>query len=584
MPTLPTAPTAASRLRLEIDAPANLKALLERHLDVSRLAQLSDADAPDEVEIQRLLAATPAQVRELLKTEGYFEPNIVLQRTAGAQMRVRLRVEPGVRVRVRQVTVRIQGPLADRLAAADREASALSAGMASAGSLREGSPFRNPDWSQTKLAWLTRLQSAGYASATLIDSRAGVDVASAAAQLEAVLDSGPLFLAGPLQIEGLHHHASATVQILAGFGPGRPLTESTLLDFQERLQRAGLFEAVTVTFDARAEPAGATTVQVPVVVQLHELPLQQATVGVGTSDASGPRASVEHLHRRPFGWALTASHKLAWGRDVQRVSSDWLTHPGTGFTRYLLGLQMDRERSDTDSVRSARVRLGRTQDTPTIERLVFVEWLASRQSVGSITLNDAQALSANLHGVLRRLDNVLLPTRGFSLSMQLGAGQARSAQAESGPFARLQARLTGYLPLPGEWHAQARLEVGQVFKRAAVDVPDALGFRAGGDDSVRGYAHRSLAPQLQGHVVSGQVLLTASAEVARPLSPNLPNVWGAVFVDAGRAAQSWGDYRAAVGYGVGVRWRSPIGPLRVDLAWGDELQKARLHLTAGVTF
>ena len=577
---MPTASATPIQLRLEIDAPANLKALLERYLDVSRLAQLSDADAPDEVEIQRLLAATPAQVRELLKTEGYFEPNIVLQRTAGAQLRVRLRVEPGVRVRVRQVAVRIQGPMADRLAAADRGASALSAGMASAGSLREGSPFRNPDWSQTKLAWVTRLQSAGYASATLIDSRAAVDVASAAAQLEAVLDSGPLFLAGPVQIEGLNYHASATVQNLAGFGPGRPLTETTLLDFQERLQRAGLFEAVTVTFDARAETAAAT----PVLVQLHELPLQQATVGVGTSDASGPRASIEHLHRRPFGWALTASHKLAWGRDVQRASSDWLTHPGPGFTRYLLGAQIDRERSDTDSVRSARLRLGRTQDTPNIERLAFVEWLASRQSVGDTTLNDAQALSANLHAVYRRLDNVLLPTRGFSLSMQLGAGQARSVQAESGPFARLQARLTGYLPLPGDWHAQARLEFGQVFKRAAVDVPDALGFRAGGDDSVRGYAHRSLAPQLTGHVVSGQVLLTASAELARPLSPNLPNVWGAVFVDAGRAAQTWGDYRAALGYGVGVRWRSPIGPLRADLAWGDELRKARLHLTAGVTF
>ena len=563
-----------------IDAPAPLKALLERHLDLSRLAQLSGTDAPDEIEIQRLLVATPTQVRELLKTEGYFEPNITLQRPVGAQLQVRLRVEPGVRVRVAQAAVRIQGVLADRMAARDAEATSLSAGMGSAGSLREGSPFRNPDWSQTKLAWLTRLRSAGYADASLTESRATVDVASATARLEAVLDSGPLFLAGPLQIEGLNHHDQATVQNLAGFGPGRALTESTLLDFQERLQRAGLFEAVTVTFDPKVEAANAT----PVLVQLHELPLQQATVGLGTSDASGPRASLEHLHRRPFGWAMTASHKLAWGRDVQRVSSDLLTHPGPGFTRYLLGLQIDRERSDTDSVRSARLRLGRTQDTPNIERLAFVEWLASRQSVGDTTLNDAQAVSANLHMVLRRLDNVLLPGRGFSLSMQLGAGQARSVQADSGPFARLQARVTGYLPLPNDWHAQARLEMGQVFKRASVDVPDALGFRAGGDDSVRGYAHRSLAPQLQGHVVSGQVLLTASAEVARPLSANLPNVWGAVFVDAGRAARTWGDYRAAIGYGVGVRWRSPIGPLRADLAWADELHKARLHLTAGVTF
>jgi len=61
-------------------------------------------------------------------------------------------------------------------------------------------------------------------------------------------------------------------------------------------------------------------------------------------------------------------------------------------------------------------------------------------------------------------------------------------------------------------------------------------------------------------------------------------VWGAVFVDAGRAVDRWQDFKPAVGYGFGVRWRSPIGPVRADLAWADELRKARLHLTVGVTF
>ena len=57
-----------------------------------------------------------------------------------------------------------------------------------------------------------------------------------------------------------------------------------------------------------------------------------------------------------------------------------------------------------------------------------------------------------------------------------------------------------------------------------------------------------------------------------------------MFIDAGRAVNQWSSFRPAVGVGVGVRYRSPIGPLRADLAWGDEVQKLRLHLSVGVAF
>jgi translocation and assembly module TamA len=116
-------------------------------------------------------------------------------------------------------------------------------------------------------------------------------------------------------------------------------------------------------------------------------------------------------------------------------------------------------------------------------------------------------------------------------------------------------------------------------------VPDALGFRAGGDDSVRGYAYRSLTPvDAAGGTVSGQSVLTASVEVARPILASMPSVWGALFIDAGRAVTHWSDFKPALGYGVGLRWRSPIGPLRADLAWADELKKLRLHLSVGIAF
>ena len=74
-----------------------------------------------------------------------------------------------------------------------------------------------------------------------------------------------------------------------------------------------------------------------------------------------------------------------------------------------------------------------------------------------------RGLSAGYGGflVLRDLDNMLLPTRGTTLSLQLGAGQARSSQGETGPFGRLHGRLTSYWPLGAQWYGSARVEAGR---------------------------------------------------------------------------------------------------------------------------
>lgn len=579
-PKEPPVPAGPAPLRLEVVAPAPLKALLERHLDLARLAQLRGDDVPDETEWARLVAAAPAQVRELLQTEGYFEPAVRIEREPGPPALVRVRVQPGPRITVLELQLQAGGELEQRRAGGDAVARALAAQLGAAGPLKPGSAFRNEDWRDTKQRLMTRLRASGYAAATIRDSRADIDVPARSAQLQVALDSGPLFLAGPLRIEGLNHHDEDTVRHLAGFGPGTPLTETLLLDYQDRLQKSGLFDAVSVTF----EPDPAAAAAAPVNVRLHEQALQQAIAGVGYSANTGPRASLEHTHRRLLGWPVTSHNKLEWGRDAQSWSGDFYTHPREGFYRNLLGVQIERVKGDTDVVLSQRLRLGRTTDTPRFERLYFGEMLRSRQSLNTGEAVDASAYSGNVHVVLRALDSVLLPTRGYSLSLQLGAGQARSNAGQSGPFARLYGRLTGYWPLSAQWYGSARLEAAQIVKREAVLVPDALGFRAGGDDSVRGYAYRSLAPLREGSIISGDVLLTGSAELARPVSAALPSVWGAVFVDAGRAAARWKDYSPAYGYGVGVRWRSPIGPVKADLAWGQEIRKLRLHLSVGVTF
>lgn len=575
----PPPPPRDDATTLMVEAPSPLRELLERNLDLARVATLSEQEAFDDVEWLRLVAAAPAQAQTLLQTEGYFNAVVTARRDVGPPAVARVRVQPGPRVRVQEVTLVVRGALRTRADADDADAREQIRDLHAWWPLPPGGPFRNPEWSSAKTAAAAHLRAAGYASASVAESSAEVDADTRQARLTLTLDSGPLFHAGTMRVEGLVHHNESVVRNLASFGPGAPLTEQALLDYQESLRKSGLFDAATITFDEDPAQAAAS----PVVVLVHELPLQSLTLGVGISANTGERATAEHTHRRILGYAATLHNKIEWGRDRQAWEGEITTHPEQKFYRYLLGAQIENLITDVDEVLSQRVRVGRTQDTPRIDRLYFIGYDRSVQTT-SISRRDARATSVQYHGIWRDVDSILLPTRGFTASGQGGAGWAISNVGDHGPFTRLYGRVTGYLPLGQAWYTNARLELGQIFKRDSVVVPDALAFRAGGDDSVRGYDYRTLAPtDTSGVITGGNVLATASIEIARPI-PRYPSLWGAVFVDAGRAAESWTGFKPALGYGIGMRWRSPVGPLRVDIAYGEELHQVRVHLSVGIAF
>ncbi len=565
-----------------IEAPGPLRDLLQRHLDLVRLGLLQGTEI-DESEWSRLIDATPSQVRNLLQTEGYFNPQIRLERIPGrAQGQsdvVRLTVTPGPRVQVGRVTIQPDGALAEAVENSDAYAQQVLDAVRGSWPLPKGSDFRNPAWADAKASVLTRLRAAGYANATWSGTAAQVDTSSNQVRLFLVVDSGPLFRFGGLEIEGLLRQDAQTVRNLAGVDLGTPISETVLLDFQERLQTAGLFESVTVTLDP--DPAQAGTARL--LVRLREAPLQTYIFGLGVSANTGPRASVEHVYRRVLGFPLTARNKLEWGNRRQAWDGELSTHPGEGQYRNLLGGAVESLETGDESVLSQRIRLGRTNDTARIERLYFVEAERSLRRTPS-TRADAIAFSYNQHGVWQQLDNRILPTRGFSFSGQASVGRSHGNPAESGYFSRLYGRLTGYLPLSRNWYGQVRLELGQVFVADDVAVPETQLFRAGGDESVRGYGFRSLGPVTGGEVGSGRVLMTSSVELARPIIASLPSLWGAVFVDIGNAANRFKNIDYVSGAGVGLRFRSPVGPLRLDYAWARETGQGRLHFSVGIAF
>lgn len=572
-------PPPPTPVKVEVDAPGPLDDLLATHLDVARLGTIAPDAALDETELARLLAATPAQARELLKTEGYFDPDVQVERLPGEPPAVRVRVEPGARVHVRDVSIRAEGPLAESTARGDAHAAPAQQALRENWPLPPGAPFRNPLWSGGKRDALAQLRAQGYLAAEWQETAARVDGDRRQVDLSLVADSGPLYRTGPLRIRGLQAHDEETIRHIADFDPGTIATESLLLDFQERLQNTNLFDRATVIVQPdTADPAAAV-----VNVRVRERKLQEATFGIGVSADVGVRGTVEHVHRRPFGWAAIARNNF----ELSQLRGSWQgelsTHTLPGLWRNLVGGAAERIESDSDTVVSGRARIGRAQDTRDIDRLVFLEFERSlTRRPGS--REQANALGLHYHGIWRDVDDPLLPTRGHVWVGQVGAGVAESEPGARGPFSRLYGRYRGYWPLGNRWFSQARIEVGQVFSRDDVSVPESMRFRAGGDNSVRGYAFRSLTPQVNGVDTGGRVVFTTSVEVARPLLARMPELWGAAFVDAGRAAERFSDLDPAVGAGVGLRYRSPIGPVSLDVAYGEEVRRFRLHLNVGVTF
>ena len=582
--------------KLDVQAPDALRPLLITHLDLARFQSAPAAADITANELERLMRAAPAQARELLETEGYFNAEVsvarVPDRPGAALPQLRMQVDPGPRSRVAALTFSRADDAGNGVADVgnepnDPDAAAALASARQWWSLPAGAAFSQSAWSDAKTGAVTRLRAEGFAAARWsAQTRARVDASSQRVDLQLVLDSGPRYRVGALQIEGLARYDAAAVRRLADFNPGAPYTEKLLLDFQDRLQKVGLFEGASVEIDA--DPA--TAQAAPVRVRVKELNLQQATAGIGYSANTGQRLSLEHFHRRVFGLDWIARNKIEYGPLQQSWEGELLSHPRDGLYRNLMAGSALRLNAADQQLLSWKLRVGRTQDTPRIERLYFAE-LTHAQLTNATLTNVGDAASLNYQWVLRDLDNVLLPTRGVSVSAQVAAGHARgtqtvagaAAQEASGPFGRAYSRLTWYRPF-GAWFGSVRLEAGEVFTRDLIGVPDTLLFRAGGDDSVRGYGYRTLGPVVAGAVISARTLLTGSVEVAHPISRAYPAFQWAAFVDAGQAADRWTDLHPVFGYGAGVRWRSPVGPLKLDLAYGAALQKFRLHFSIGIAF
>ncbi|MDR2925556.1 MAG: autotransporter assembly complex protein TamA [Azoarcus sp.] len=553
-----------------LDAPQEVRALLKQYVHLLRMDASAIPDAgPDR---SALVRRARREAVALLATEGYFSPDIRIARTDAAHWR--LIVEPGQRVTVSAVDIQFQGGDGETN---EREQKIFFEQLRQGWSLPPGTPFRQADWESAKQALLDALRDERYAAAKFVSSKAEIDADAAQATIRIVADTGPTFRLGGLKISGLRELPDDFIARYNTLKEGAVYRRSDLLAFQESLQSAAQLSVVVVSIDPDPQQASA----VPVQVAVTEAPPRRVGFGLGASSNTGFRVESTYRHLNLFkkGWELAGGLRLEQRR--QSLFADLFLPPTQSRHHHRDSFGVGLDRSDLEGLKIFTQAAGVSRTT---RRGHIETQMSARVQHEEIEPEDAEKSSystftLNMGRIWRAVDNVLNPRRGHVLEVQLGGGMGLSPQASD--FARAYGRIQQYFPLSKDNVLSLRFEGGYTFADTRDGVPQDFLFRAGGTQSVRGYAYRSLGVEEGSATVGGRVLATGSVELVHWLKPSTGL---AVFVDSGDAADTAGDFSARTGYGLGMRWLSPAGPLAVDLAWGQKEKKPRLHFGVSVAF
>jgi len=565
----------APNYRLEIDAPPELVEPLRRQTLAGRWQNEPGFDA---AQIELFVERARDEARAIAQAAGYFSARIDASGHDGTDPVIRIAVDAGARATVARVRIAITG------AAAGTDAERA---LRDAWPLPEGAFFRTGEWDLGKRQVLELLQSRGFLRARITASRAEVDAQATAASLAVEVDSGPRLKFGALSVRGLNRYPGDIVADLRPYREGDDYTFERLLAYQQLLRASGYFVGVSVLPDLAAVEADPALSAVPIQVELLERATHDVTLGVGYSTDQGPRGLAGFEHRNLLGRGWVASSGVLVEAVRRRAFATVTTPYDDRGHRWQGGARSERLDVSGELTERNTLFFGRGRRTDEIEYFASLQYQTERRAVdtaGDALTDRRAALSLGYSWNLRRLDSRVDPRDGYTVSAQLsgavkGLGSDRS-------FARAYARLMRFWPMPRDSSLAGGVLVGLVEAGVVVatsrdDIPTENLFRAGGAQSIRGYAYQGLGVREGDAIVGGRVLALGSLEYQHPLSGNW---WGAAFVDAGNAADRWADWHAVRGYGAGLRWRSPIGPVNLDVAYGDADRRWRAHFSVGYSF
>jgi translocation and assembly module TamA len=565
---------AQENYAVNIEAPPDIKTLLSNHLDIERW-QTSTAVSPEQ--LQHLINSTPAEVTNILATQGYFTPQIStkLKHYPASPTTVTIQVEPGPATKIHTFTIDITGTVTK-----DALFTQYQKAIRQAWPLRHKQVFTQRSWEASKRSGELVLSREKYARARLESSVAKIMPATQQAELCVAYNSGPIYTLGDISIKGLNKYPERMVRQQIHIDQGEHYSQEKLLDLQSTLQNFPHFTSAIVELDFQNETVlDADHIKAPLIVTVQEAPVQKMSFGLGYGSDSGMRGEIHYQHHNLTnrGWVLTSSVKAD---HLERSGDVRLTIPKRGsgyddsfYTKY--------KQSDIENLfsRAKTIAAQRTRKKRLIETELMLDYTLEAQQFDDGSWEQPYALVLNYKWIRRNIDNISNPRSGNMVWLE--AGVAGKGLLSDTSFIRLHGVGVKYWKIGKKNTLIGRLEMGQVFAGNVLDIPSKWLFRAGGSNSVRGYNYESLGVKRRGSVIGGRVVGTGTLEYQQAIYKD----WrAALFVDAGDAARNWQDYQLRTGAGLGARWTSPVGIFGADMAYGLKEKKWRFYLSMGLMF
>lgn len=528
-----------------IDGPLRNNVLA--YLSLSRFA---GKPAPDETQLRWLHTNAEREIQDALAPFGYYEPTIEasLNHTTGA-WEARYRIQSGRPLPIADVDIRVLGE-----GAQDPPFQKLLSNLP----LRKGQTLEQPKYEQIKQTLETLAVERGYFDARFAEHTIRIDLQAYEATISLHYDTGKRYRFGDITFKQ-NILSTKLLNRYPDFKSGDPYDANTLLKLQSDLSGSPYFSQVRV--DA---PPNNATQTAPVDVELEPNKKRKYSAGLGFGTDTGARGKLKMEQRwlNPKGHRYEAEMQLS---PIKSLIGVKYMIPGkkpttdeyvltTGYTRQtgdqdyeLITLGGGWQRQDGKWLKNYNLTLQyedyQIADEPRSTSLLLVPGL-------SWTWIDADDRMYTNHGLLFGFD-----LRGASTALLSDINFIQGALHLKWIHALNE---NNRLLVRGDVGATAILEDFE-------ELPASLRFYTGGDASVRGYAYNSIGPtDAEGTVIGGKNLLVGSLEYEH----RIWDAWSvAAFVDSGDAFDG-AKPELKTGAGVGVRWRSPVGPVRIDLATG----------------
>ncbi len=357
------------------------------------------------------------------------------------------------------------------------------------------------------------------------------------------------------------------------FKEGTPYNSNLIAELNNNLQSSGYFEDVRID----AIPTDKEHTELPVTAQVKATKSRVLSMGLGFSTDIGPRA--QFGWERP--WINSRGHKLGFNTEIsgprQNITTWYqipMEDPLTDNVRFTAGLQHE-DIVDTEStLLTLGVERNKKLDSGWM-RTLFLRWQNETYKVGEEDATRMFLMPGFNYSYLRS-DNSIDPSKGYRLQFGLSGGKEGILSAAD--FIRYTGSAKGLYTFADKHRFLSRIEVGGIDSPNYEKIPPSLRFYAGGDQSVRGYDYQTLSPRDDDRKkIGGRYMIAGSMEYQYQFAEK----WrAATFIDKGNAGDSWA-MGLKTGVGVGIRWVSPVGPIRVDIAHGVEDNSVRLHFSMG---